>query len=221
MTLECGNCNFETNSVGILYDHYERDHDLKPIGMAFIERQDDGKSAIVRFEGNAWYRHVYKEKGIESEMALECPHCEEIFGTEFALGSHIETIHNFTPTTGTVYTAVTDGRPVLRVFSPNWKTSRPESRKDIPLCTGVLDYFPDALKAVARVSKAGNDKHNPGQPLHWAREKSSDHEDSLLRHLAERGTPDPDDGLPHSAHMAWRALAICQLEEEARKKNEA
>lgn len=92
--------------------------------------------------------------------------------------------------------------------------SNAEARKVLPICTGVLDYFPDALAAVAAVSKAGNDQHNAGQPLHWDRSKSTDHADSLLRHLAERGTVDSD-GTRHSAKIAWRALALLQLEIEA------
>lgn len=86
-------------------------------------------------------------------------------------------------------------------------------RKAIPLLSGVLDYFPDALIAVARVSKAGNDQHNPGEPLHWARGKSMDQGDCLVRHLLARGSDDID-GLPHSAKMAWRALALLQIELE-------
>lgn len=89
-----------------------------------------------------------------------------------------------------------------------------KKRKSLPICTGVLDYFPDALAAVAEVSRLGNEQHNPGQPLHWSREKSADHEDCLIRHLIERGTIDSDGGR-HSAKMAWRALAILQLEIEA------
>ena len=90
-------------------------------------------------------------------------------------------------------------------------------RKALPLATGVLDYFPDALLAVAEVSRAGNDQHNPGEPLHWSRDKSKDHADSLARHLLERGTLDVD-GKRHSAKMAWRALALLQIEiEEANK----
>ena len=41
----------------------------------------------------------------------------------------------------------------------------PPTRKGMPLATGVLDYFPDALLAVAACSKAGNDQHNPGKPV--------------------------------------------------------
>lgn len=87
-------------------------------------------------------------------------------------------------------------------------------RKAVPLVTGLLDYFPAALAEVARVSRAGNDKHNPGQPLHHSRGKSTDHADSLLRHLADRGYIDPDTGMRHSAEVAWRALALLQEELE-------
>jgi hypothetical protein len=90
-----------------------------------------------------------------------------------------------------------------------------KSRKAIPLAAGLLDYFPAALAAVAEVSKAGNDKHNPGEPIHHARGKSMDHPDCILRHLIDRGSVDPEDGLRHSAKVAWRALALLQEELEA------
>ena len=89
-----------------------------------------------------------------------------------------------------------------------------DDRKRVPLASGVLDYFSSALCEVAKVSFAGNNQHNPGQPLHWARGKSTDQSDTMLRHFMERGTVDVD-GLRHSAKMAWRALAILQLELEA------
>ena len=89
-----------------------------------------------------------------------------------------------------------------------------KARKEIPLASGVFDYFPDALAEVAKVSKTGNDQHNPGQPLHWARGKSTDQADTMLRHFIERGTMDTD-GMRHSAKMVWRGLAILQLELEA------
>lgn len=88
-----------------------------------------------------------------------------------------------------------------------------KERKDYPIASGVLDYFPDALVAISHVSKLGNDQHNPGEPLHWSREKSVDHSDTLIRHFLERGTLDFD-GQRHSAKMVWRALAILQLEIE-------
>jgi hypothetical protein len=93
-----------------------------------------------------------------------------------------------------------------------------KERKGLPVVTGVLDYFPDAIVEIARVSKAGNDQHNPGEPLHWAREKSTDHADCIGRHLMERGTRDAD-GMRHTAKMAWRALALLQQEIEDAEAN--
>lgn len=94
----------------------------------------------------------------------------------------------------------------------------PAARKRTPITSGVLDYFPAALAAVAEISVKGNEQHNPGQPLHWARNKSQDHADCVARHLIERGGIDID-GARHSAKLAWRALALLQteLEEEAAK----
>ena len=89
-----------------------------------------------------------------------------------------------------------------------------KARKEIPIMRGCLDYFPAALAEIARVSKAGNDQHNPGQPIHWARGKSTDHADCIVRHLMERGTVDTD-GQRHTAKAAWRALALLQEELEA------
>lgn len=85
------------------------------------------------------------------------------------------------------------------------------ARKDVPMARGLLDYFPDALAAVAEVSRVGNEQHNPGQPLHWAKEKSTDHADCIIRHLVDRGTLDTD-GQRHAAKVAWRALALLQIE---------
>lgn len=87
-------------------------------------------------------------------------------------------------------------------------------RKNVPLYSGVLRYFPDALLAVAELSRIGNEQHNPGEPMHWARGKSDDHHDAAARHLLECGTWDTD-GVRHAAKLAWRALAILQLEIEA------
>lgn len=91
--------------------------------------------------------------------------------------------------------------------------SDPAERKNLPITSGVLDYFPLAVAEVARVSKAGNDQHNPGQPLHWAKGKSMDHADCIARHLIDRGSRDSD-GMRHSAKLAWRALALLQTELE-------
>jgi hypothetical protein len=87
-------------------------------------------------------------------------------------------------------------------------------RKALPIASGFLDYFPDAMLAVAEVSRVGNEQHHPGEPLHWDKSKSSDEADALLRHLLDRGTTDTD-GLRHTAKVAWRAMALLQRELDA------
>ena len=88
-------------------------------------------------------------------------------------------------------------------------------RKTIPIASGVLDYFPAAIIEVAKVSRTGNVQHNgEGAPMQWSRGKSMDQADTIIRHFLERGTIDTD-GLRHSAKLAWRALALLQLEMEA------
>lgn len=92
-----------------------------------------------------------------------------------------------------------------------------QQRKETPIATGCFDYFPDALAAVANVSFVGGQQHHPGQPMRWNKSKSTDHADCLARHLMERGIVD-NDGLRHSAKVAWRALALLQTEIEAGQK---
>lgn len=97
------------------------------------------------------------------------------------------------------------------------------NRKRVPIFSGVLMYFPDALAAVAEVSKIGNDQHNPGEPLHWAREKSTDQLDCAVRHIMDYGTGvklDPLDGGRHLAKAAWRVLAELQLSIEKEREHE-
>lgn len=96
-----------------------------------------------------------------------------------------------------------------------------QERKNYPIMTGVVNYFPAALAGISNVSKSGNDKHNPGQPLHHARSKSMDHGDCILRHLIDtedllarfnRGEQvTTNEILTEANQMAWRALAYVQM----------
>ena len=90
-------------------------------------------------------------------------------------------------------------------------------RKQIPIYTGLVKYFPKALAEVARVSYIGNQQHHPDKPLHWDRSKSTDELDALTRHLFQVGEIDTD-GMRHSAKVAWRALA--NLEKELEQKDD-
>lgn len=93
-------------------------------------------------------------------------------------------------------------------------------RKTMPMASGLIDYFPDALAYVAHVSWLGNEKHNPGEPLHHSRGKSMDHADCIARHLTERGGHDTvtiagvEHRIRHTGALAWRALALLQDELE-------
>ncbi len=93
----------------------------------------------------------------------------------------------------------------------------PEQRKGMPVVTGVLDYFPDAIALVAECSVIGNEQHNPGEPLHWDKAKSQDEADACGRRLMEGGAFDAD-GVRHSAKAAWRALANLQREIDAERR---
>jgi hypothetical protein len=100
---------------------------------------------------------------------------------------------------------------------PLFMSTDSATRKMMPVATGCLNYFPDALLCVSFISRVGNDKHNPGQPLHWAKEKSADEPDAEARHMLDHFRGDaPDPGLEplgelgHLASKAWRALAHLQ-----------
>jgi len=90
--------------------------------------------------------------------------------------------------------------------------TKAQKRKQMPVYSGVLKYFPDALKEVSKASQAGNDQHHPDKPLHWDKTKSFDNEDALVRHLIDHSKdPMDDDGVLHLTKVAWRALASLQI----------
>jgi len=107
--------------------------------------------------------------------------------------------------------------------APTRATTLPESatdRKQYPVASGVLDYFPDAIVALSELSYVGNEQHNPGQPLHWDRSKSGDEADTAMRHFMQRGTWDGSGTrrIRHTVKFAWRALALLQKEIEQEAK---
>jgi len=101
--------------------------------------------------------------------------------------------------------SVNDIEVEVEVVKP---TDKAANRKATPVFSGVLKYFPNALKEVAKCSKAGNDQHHPDKPLHWDMDKSKDEYDALTRHLIDHTiNPIDDDGMLHLTKVAWRALA--------------
>lgn len=94
--------------------------------------------------------------------------------------------------------AISAARPLLPHDS--------DERKKFPLASAFLDYFPSAVVHLANHSFVANEKHNPGQPVHWSRDKSNDHRDAAMRHLIEGDW----------AGLAWRGMALLQLELESK-----
>lgn len=86
-------------------------------------------------------------------------------------------------------------------------------RNEYPMAGGLLDYFPNALAEVSRLSYIATQQHHSDKPMHWDRSKSRDHRSKIMRHLIDTGTVD-DKGMRHSAMVAWRALALLQEELE-------
>ena len=86
----------------------------------------------------------------------------------------------------------------------------------MPVYSGVIKYFPLAIKEVSRVSLAGNEQHHKGTPLHWDKTKSTDEGDALLRHLIDHamGIKYDTDGQRHLGKVVWRALALLERELE-------
>ncbi len=89
-------------------------------------------------------------------------------------------------------------------------------RKRWPLWSGLLAYFPAALARVSNHSFLGNEKHNPGQPLQHARNKSGDHADCIVRHLMDSHELEGEAKLVELQALCWRSLAL--LQEEAEKQ---
>lgn len=88
-----------------------------------------------------------------------------------------------------------------------------KDRKALPIWTGCLMYFPDVWAEIAKVSKVGNDQHNPGEPLHWERGKSMDQMNTAIRHMLDHGSGNLFDvkGEYHLAKAIWRLCAELQL----------
>lgn len=96
-------------------------------------------------------------------------------------------------------------------------TGDPMQAPGAPGLACILCTYADAFAAIAQVSWHGNNKHNPGQPLHHAREKSTDHEDCIVRHTVDN-MRDPggyDGEFMHAAACVWRCLILTQIALEA------
>lgn len=95
-----------------------------------------------------------------------------------------------------------------------------QERKNTPIYSAFLMFFPDAVAEVARASVSGCKQHHEDGSVWWDRSKSGDELDALVRHLMEAGTRDTD-GVRHSTKVFWRAGANLQKEIEAERLKES
>lgn len=109
----------------------------------------------------------------------------------------------------------------MKDITSHYAKEEAKRRKAIPVYSGFIKYFPRAILAVAQLSHVANEQHNPGEPLHWAKEKSTDEPDAMMRHLIDDalGEEVDSDGIKHLTKVAWRALANLErrLENEKNK----
>lgn len=94
-----------------------------------------------------------------------------------------------------------------------------KERKQTPVFSGVIAYFPDALIEIAKASAKGNEQHHSDKPLHWDRSKSGDELDAMMRHLIDHAKGDlfDDCGTRHIVKCGWRILAFIQKTMEDEK----
>ncbi|CAN5950622.1 unnamed protein product [Sphagnum jensenii] len=165
------------------------------MALALLELLE-GADAIVTYNGNKY--DLPKIKGHLMLMGLNCPPPP----TSIDL---IKTIKSM----GFVMARLAYIAPLLDVGAKM-------KHEGFNLWRAVLEGDSKAQKPVSRVSKVGNDKHNPGQPLHWSRGKSTDHGDCIIRHQIQFNEIDQETNEYHAAAVAWRALAQLQLLEESK-----
>jgi len=99
----------------------------------------------------------------------------------------------------------------IEVNEPEVVTDKAQERKKIPVYSGFVKYFPNAMKEVAVCSRIANEQHHPNSPLHWDMDKSTDELDAMMRHLIDHTSePIDDDGIRHLTKVAWRAMAMLE-----------
>jgi len=99
----------------------------------------------------------------------------------------------------------------IEVTNAEVVADKAQERKKIPVYSGFVKYFPNAMKEVAVCSRIANEQHHAGKPLHWDMDKSTDELDAMMRHLIDHiSEPIDDDGIRHITKVAWRSMAMLE-----------
>jgi hypothetical protein len=119
---------------------------------------------------------------------------------------------------------IADQRPEWSERDPSGKPANAAGSKldagKAPIFRGVINYFPNAIVEVAKVSGFGAEKYT------WNGWESvpdgvNRYSDAMGRHLIGEtidGPTDPATGLSHAAQVAWNALARLELMLREQKK---
>lgn len=95
-------------------------------------------------------------------------------------------------------------------------------RKNYPIYTGFIRFFPFAIAHIANHSHKATQQHHPDSPCHWDKSKSADEEDACARHFIEQAHAenigDNDTLLKEATAKAWRAMANLERILTERKK---
>lgn len=75
---------------------------------------------------------------------------------------------------------------------------------------GFIEYFPNAIAEVARVSEFGAIKYDWGN-WKFVNNGVNRYTEALGRHLLASEETDPESALLHAAHIAWNAMARLEL----------
>ena len=118
---------------------------------------------------------------------------------------------------GSIYAAPTDS-DIVRLNAQchipkdkSLETALPvdaDERKEYPIYSGFMCYFPSAISAVSHLSWIGNQQHHPDEELHWDMNKSADEKDALGRHMIDEITSSTRaQQIEEATKMAWRSMA--------------
>ena len=81
-------------------------------------------------------------------------------------------------------------------------------RKQYPVYSGFIAYFPHAIAEVSHRSWQGNEQHHPGTAMHWDMDKSKDERDCEMRHMIDALlAPSAEVKKEELVAKAWRAMA--------------
>lgn len=143
--------------------------------------------------------------------------------------ANIMKVYGITPSVGDLVLLreidITKYKEKISTSVPGVSTSVPGIKYDDnkPLAGDCLAIFGKAIMAIGECILKGQEKYP--EIDNWKRVEDAErrYTNALIRHLIKHLTgieKDKESGLTHIQHVAWNALAICELYLERKEKNE-